>query len=93
MITLEYMVGCTVKTGLEVFGPCAVALAADLIVRVADPFHLRVGVRIGVSIMGNFIQDPLSQGLVAFPVRHNSVIKLSGRADLFVKDHIFDGCE
>jgi hypothetical protein len=51
------MVGCTVEAGLEMPGSCAVALTADLIVRIANPLHLLIRIGIAISIMGNFVQD------------------------------------
>ena len=55
------------------------------------PYAERVGIRIAVAVMGNFVENTLAQFLVAFPVCHNSVVKLAGGAELLVKAHVFDG--
>ncbi len=93
MIALEDMVGCAVETGLEVPGPCAVALTADLIVGIANPLHLLIRIGIGVSVMRNLVQNLLPQRLIALPVCHDGIVKLPGRAELLVEDHVFDGSQ
>src|SRR5208282_3073301 len=80
LVALHDMVGRTVETALVDLGSCAVALAADLIVGIANPLHLLIRVSVAVSIMRNLREDLLPQGLMSLPVSHDGIVELPGGA-------------
>jgi hypothetical protein len=84
------MVGRPVQAGLIYLRALAVHLTADRVVQVDAPFELLVDVRVCVAVMRDIVQDLLPERLIPFPVCHHGVVELAGRAQFFVKAHVFD---